>query len=120
MRFTLQLITIAILALVFELLLPWWSIAIAAFLGGIAFNSRHNFLAGFLGVGLLWLFFALMMDLTATAPLAERISKVLFINKPLLLLATSLIGGLIGGFAAMAGGALLGRSKRSNDTRYYK
>lgn len=120
MRFSLQLITIAILALVFELLLPWWSIAIAAFLGGIAFNSRYNFLAGFLAVGLLWLLFALMMDLTATAPLAERVSKILFVNKPVLMLITSLIGGLVGGFAAIAGGALMGKSKRSNDTRYYR
>lgn len=120
MRFSLQLITIAILALVFELVLPWWSIAIAAFIGGISFNTRANFLAGFLAIALLWLLFALMMDVTSAAPLAERVSKILFINKPLLFLATALIGGLVGGFAAMAGGALLGRSKRSNDNRYYR
>jgi len=119
MRFLLQFIGIAILAFVLELLLPWWSIAIAAFVGGIAFNSRANFLAGFLGIGVLWLLYAVMMDATSAAPLAERISKVLFMNKPLLLLAT-LIGGLVGGFAAMAGSALRGTSKRSNDDRYYR
>jgi hypothetical protein len=120
MRFTLQLIAIAILALALEFLLPWWSIAIAAFFGGIAFNTRHNFLAGFLGIALLWLLYSVMMDLIAAAPLAERVSNVLLINKPLLLLATALIGGLVGGFASMAGGALLGKTKRSNDTRYYR
>jgi hypothetical protein len=120
MKFLLQLIVIAILAFALELLLPWWSIAIAAFAGGLAFNSRANFLAGFLGVGLLWLLYALMMDATSAAPLAERISKVLLMNKPLLFVATTLIGGLVGGFAAMAGSALRASSKRSNDDRYYR
>jgi hypothetical protein len=120
MKFLIQLIFTAILAFVLELLLPWWSIALAAFAGGLAFNSRANFLAGFLGIGLLWLLYALMMDATSAAPLADRISKVLFINKPLLLLITTLIGGLVGGFAAMAGSALRGGNKRSNDDRYYR
>lgn len=120
MKFLLQLIIIAALALILEMLLPWWSIAIAAFIGGLTLNTRANFLAGFLGIGLLWLAFALMMDVTSAAPLAERVSKVLFINKPLLMLATMLIGGLVGGFAAMAGGALRGKNKRSNDNRYYR
>lgn len=120
MKFLLQLIVIAILALVLEMLLPWWSIAIAAFAGGLIFNSKANFLGGFLGIGLLWLVYALIMDATSAAPLAERISKILSINKPLLLLITTLIGGLVGGFAAMAGSALRGTSKRSNDDRYYR
>lgn len=120
MKFLLQLIVIAILAFVFELVLPWWSIAIAAFVGGAAFNTRANFLAGFLGIGLLWLVYAIMMDVTSAAPLAERVSKVLPLNKPLLFLFTAVIGGLVGGFAAMAGSALRGSSKRSNDTRYYR
>lgn len=120
MKLLLQLVVIAILAFVLELLLPWWSIAIAAFAGGLVFNSRANFLAGFLGIGVLWLLYALMMDATSAAPLAERVSKILSINKPLLLLITTLIGGLVGGFATMAGGALQGNGKRSNDDRYYR
>lgn len=120
MKFLIQLISIALLAFILELLLPWWSIALAAFAGGLVFNSKVNFVAGFLGIGLLWLGYALLVDATSTAPLTERISQVLFINKPLLFLATALIGGLTGGFAAMAGGALRGGSKRSNDTRYYR
>jgi len=120
MKFLLQLILIIVLAFVFELLMPWWSIAIAAFLGGLALTSRANFLAGFLGIGLLWLLYAWMMDTTSAAPLADRVSKILFINKPLLILITAVIGGLVGGFAAMAGGALRGKTKRSNDPRYYR
>lgn len=120
MKFLLQLVAISILAFVLELMLPWWSIALAGFVGGMAFNSRANFLAGFLGIGILWLVYALLMDATSAAPLADRISKVLLINKALLILVTTLIGGLVGGFAAMAGSALRGASKRSNDDRYYR
>lgn len=120
MKFLLQLIVIAVLAFILELILPWWSIALAAFAGGILLASRANFLAGFLGIGLLWLLYALLMDVSSTAPLTERISKILFINKPLLFLITVIIGGLVGGFGAMAGSALRTSSKRSNDTRYYR
>ncbi len=120
MKFLIQLILIAVLAFILELLLPWWSIAIAAFMGGIAFNTRANFAAGFLGIALLWLLYALMMDFNSAAPLAERVSKVLFISKPVLLLVTGVIGGLVGGFGAMAGGALRGTNKRSTDNRYYR
>ena len=38
------------------------------------------------------------------------------LNKPLLYLVTAVIGGLVGGFAAMAGGALNKKKKRS---KYY-
>ena len=58
MKFLLQLIVIALLGLVFEMLLPWWSIALAAFAGGFILATRANFLAGFLGIGILWLFYA--------------------------------------------------------------
>lgn len=120
MRFLIQLILIAVLAFILELLLPWWSIAIAAFIGGIALNSRLNFLAGFLGIALLWFFYALLIDATGAAPLTERVAKLFSLNSISLMLVTALIGGLVGGFAAMAGGALRTTTRRSNDDRYYR
>lgn len=120
MKFLIQLVLITLLAFILELLLPWWSIAIAAFAGGIALNTRVNFLAGFLGIALLWFFYALLIDTTGAAPLTDRVAKLFFMNSILLTLVTALIGGLVGGFAAMAGGALRTTSKRSNDSRYYR
>jgi hypothetical protein len=120
MKFLLQLILIAILVFVLELLLPWWSIAIAAFIGGIALNSRANFAAGFLAVALVWFLYALMMETTAAAPLTARVASLFSMNSILLMLVTALIGGLVGGFAAMAGSAVRGTNKRSNDNRYYR
>ena len=107
MKFGLQLLAILLLASVLELFLPWWSIAIAAFTCGFFLKSKANFLAGFLGIGLLWFATAWVMDLNAATPLAEKVSQILMINsKWLLLLVTALVGGLVGGLASLTGSLL--------------
>jgi hypothetical protein len=113
MKFFLQVLTILLLALVLELMLPWWTIAIAAFIGGAVFNSRSNFGAGFLAIALLWIVHALIIDTSAAAPLAERVAGIFKLSKPLLFVVTGVIGGLVGGFASMAGSALQRKRKKS-------
>ena len=111
MKFIMQVVVIAVLAYLLELLLPWWSIAIAAFAGGTLLKTRANFLAGFLGIGLLWLIAALLNENDAAAPLTDRVALIFKVSKPVLLFIMSVIGGLAGGFAAMTG-ALLRKEKR--------
>jgi len=106
MKFVIQFIAIALAAFILELFMPWWCIAIAALAGGYALKSKANFLAGLLGISLLWLIKAWMLDAAASAPLTERVAAIFSLSKPLLLLVTALLGGLVGGFAAMSGGAL--------------
>lgn len=106
MKFIIQFIAIALVAFLLELFMPWWCIAIAAAACGYALKSKANFLAGLLGIALLWLLKAWLLDASSAAPLAERVAAIFNLNKPLLMLATALIGGLVGGFAAMAGAAL--------------
>jgi hypothetical protein len=113
MKFLIQLIAISIVAFILELFMPWWCIAIAAFAAGFALKSKVNFLAGFLGIALLWLIKVWILDATASAPLAERVAAIFSLNKPTLMLVTALIGGLVGGFAAMTGAALK-KEKRSD------
>lgn len=115
MRFFIQLLVIAILAFVFELFLPWWSIAFAAAVGGYFLNSKVNFLAGFLAIALLWIAYAFIISSNATAPLADRVAAIFSVTKPLLIGITGIIGGLVGGVAAMAGGAL----KKEKRKGYY-
>jgi hypothetical protein len=112
MRFFIQLLVIALLALVFELFLPWWSIALAAAIGGYFLSSKVNFLAGFLGIAVLWIAYAFLISSNATAPLADRVAAMFSVNKTLLIIITGIIGGLVGGFAAMAGGALKKEKKK--------
>jgi hypothetical protein len=113
MKFLIQLIAIILVAFILELFMPWWCIAIAAFAGGFALKSNANFLAGMLGIALLWLIKAWIIDASASAPLTERVAAIFSLNKPLLMLVTALIGGLVGGFAAMSGAALK-KEKRSD------
>jgi hypothetical protein len=116
MKFFLQLLFIFILGYVLELFFPWWTIAIAAFLGGVIFNTRSNFGAGFLAIALLWTTKALLIDNVAAAPLAGRVATIFSLSKPLLFVVTACIGGLVGGFAAMTGSAL---NKRKKKNSYY-
>lgn len=115
-RFSIQLLVIVILASFLELLLPWWSVAVAAFVGGLIFRSGQNFIAGFLSIALLWLVTAIVIDTSSAAPLAERVARIFTVDKLVLFVITTIIGGLIGGFAATAGSALRKEKRR---IKYY-
>lgn len=116
MRFLFQVLFILIIAFILELFLPWWSIAVAAFAGGMLFNTKANFGAGFLAIAILWTTKALLIDAGAEVPLTERVASIFMISKPILFAVTALIGGLVGGFASMTGAAL---HKRKRTGSYY-
>lgn len=107
MRFAVQVIVILVLGYLMEQFLPWWSVAVAAFAGGALVNTRSNYLAGFLAVGLLWVAKALITDLSSDSDFADRVARIFMLhNQTVLLLVTFVVSGLVGGFAAMTGGAL--------------
>ncbi|HEY0770126.1 MAG TPA: hypothetical protein VGD31_07300 [Sphingobacteriaceae bacterium] len=112
MKFTIQILFIVLLAFILELFLPWWSIAIAAFAGGMIFNTRANFGAGFIAIALLWTIKALIIESNAAATLTDRVASIFMLNKPSLFLVMAVLGGLVGGFAAMTGAALHGKKKK--------
>ncbi len=112
MKFLVQVVFIAILAFFLELFLPWWSIAIAAFIGGLIFNTKANFGAGFMAVALLWMAKAFLLHNASVAPLADRVAQLLFMNAILLIVTTGVIGGLVGGLAGMTGAAVHRKRKR--------
>ncbi len=102
MKFLYQVILTAALAFVLQSFLPWWTMALAAAGVGYYFNTKGlvSFSAGFLGVGLLWLGLAIFIDVTTHSILTEKINRILPLNAFVL---TTLIGGLVGGFAALTG-----------------
>lgn len=114
MRFTIQIIVTLLFGFVLELVLPWWSIAIAAFMAGLFVNSRFSFVAGFLSIALLWAIKALMIENAAAADLSSRVAAIFSIPTPLLFVVTSVIGGIVGGFAATTGTTLRKKKKRRN------
>jgi hypothetical protein len=94
-----QLILIAILGLLAQLILPWWSLAIVAFLVCLwrSQSAGQAFLSGFLGVALVWLGYALIIYMRT----GELLFKVN--NAALPMLATALLGGLVGGLSGLSG-----------------
>ena len=107
MKFLTQLLAILVFGFVLEMFLPWWSIAIAAAIGGYVLKTKANFVAGFLGIALLWTIKGLLIDLQSSTALADQVAGVFMLpHKSLLYLITAVIGGLVGGFAAWTGSHL--------------
>jgi hypothetical protein len=107
MKFIISLILTAILSFAACLYLPWWSIAIVAFIVAIAIPAKplSSFISGFIALFLLWSLLALYISTNNGHLLAHKISVLLLkTDDPfLLIIITGLIGGLVAGFAALTG-----------------
>lgn len=83
----------------------------------------NAFVAGFLGVGLVWSGQAWVLDVANNSAFTEVIIELLqvpLIDEPfLLVLATGLVGGLSGAFAGMSGASLRHVSKKKKQQGYY-
>ena len=107
MKFILSILLIAALSFLAGLVLPWWSIAIVAFLVGLFFPQSigRGFLSGFLGIFILWFILALWIDIKNESILSHKIAQLFPLGGSAIaiIIVTALIGGLVGGFAAMSG-----------------
>ncbi len=112
MKFILNIIFLAILAALLQWLLGyWWLIGVAAFfIGGItgSRSGTRSFFIGFWGIFLLWLGVAFYQAFPNEFALAEKMAALLPLkgNPFAILGATSFIGGLVGGLAALSGNTL--------------
>lgn len=116
MRFLLATLLTALLSFIAGLYLPWWSIAIIAFLVALFMGQfiGRSFLSGFLGIFLLWFIVALWIDIKNEHILSQKIAQLFSLGNSsvLLILITALLGALVGGFAAMSGASVLPRKRR--------
>jgi len=114
MKLFAAIILTALLAFVSGLYMPWWSIAIAAFLTALLVHQRgaKAFLSGFIGIFILWAFLAWWIDMKNEGILSKKLAELFHLGTSslLLILVTALVGALVGGFAAMSGSYL--RSSR--------
>ena len=117
MKFITAIVLSGLLAFISGLFLPWWGIALASLLVALIVHQRAGkaFFAGFLGVLFLWVGLAWWMDMKNNGILSAKIANVLPLggNTLLLIGVTGLVGGLVAGFAAMAG-SYLRASPRKN------
>lgn len=104
-----KILLTAVVAFLFQLVLPWWSVAVAAFLVGAGFNQTglKSFLNGFLGIFALWTLLALGISVFNKMILAERLAVLFTLPHGIVpILITGLIGGIVGGFGALTGNRL--------------
>ena len=110
MKFFISLILTILLSFAACLFLPWWSIAIAAFVVAtlIPQNPGKAFITAFAALFLLWGGLSFWISNNNDHILAHKVSQlILKMDNPILLIfATALIGALVAGFAALAGSYL--------------
>ena len=110
MKFIASLLLTALLSFAACLFLPWWSIAIAAFLVALLIPQKAGkaFITGFAALFLLWGGLSLWMSNANEHILAHKVSVLMIKadNPYLLILATAVIGALVAGFAALTGSYL--------------
>jgi hypothetical protein len=87
--------------------LPWWSFVVTNFLISVVIVQKPSraFIAGALGVGLLWLTLSLLIDIQNNHILSIKVATLLPFKGAYwaLILLTSVIGFLLGGLAALSG-----------------
>jgi hypothetical protein len=112
MKFILNILFLVVLAALLQWLLGyWWLVGVAAFfIGGITGrrSGTRSFFIGFWGIFLLWLGVAFYQAFPNEFALAEKMAVLLRLkgNPFAILGVTALIGGLVGGFAALSGNTL--------------
>ncbi|MGB3780849.1 MAG: hypothetical protein WA960_20970 [Tunicatimonas sp.] len=123
MKFIFKVILTAAVCYVVELFLPWWTVALVSFGVNLVLPTKgfNAFLSGFLGVGLLWLGVAWLIDSQSGGLLTERVAGIFEFTNPVWMIALSGgIGGLVGGLAGLCG-TLFRNLRRSEEVKgsYY-
>ncbi len=108
MKFLIQTSATIVGCFIVQYFLPWWTLAIVAFALGYYFNNKGfiSFIAGFVGVGILWLAMAYYIDSTTLSIISTKVGKLFPLN---IFVLMTLVGGLVGGFAALTGTLVKGK-----------
>tara|TARA_B110000263_G_C15024689_1_gene381160 strand:+ start:188 stop:562 length:375 start_codon:yes stop_codon:yes gene_type:complete len=109
MNFLLRILINGITAYYLVGFLPWWCIVIVPFFLGYSIKENYftHFLSGFIGIGIAWIFLIINTDISNQSIISEKIIQILKIeNVNLLIIYSSIIGGLIGGLASITGYSL--------------
>ncbi|PLK42348.1 hypothetical protein [Emticicia sp. TH156] len=107
-------ILILVISAIAQMFLPWWVIAPIAFIVGMFKTSsgKGAWLAGAAAIATLWIAYAAYLNITHEGLMLDRIGNLFADNLKFLnsipfsvsfFLIMALIGGLVGGFSALAG-----------------
>ena len=106
MKFIAQLILIVLFTFLGQYFLPWWGLFFTAGIVGaiIPIKGFPTFLAGFIAISGLWFGQIYLIDAANESLLSTKVAAIFTLSSPMqLMLISSLIGGICGGFAALTG-----------------
>lgn len=107
MKLILRIFIIGLLTYFLSPYSVWWTgMAVAFIVTFVSPSSSLNaFVAGFLGIGLVWMGFAFVLDTANAAVFSSKVAAIMspFDSSTKLIMLTGAVGGLSGGFAALSG-----------------
>lgn len=122
MKLILKILLIATLTYLGGFILPWWIVILIAFLVCFLLESSgiSSFVSGFLGGGIVWLFYAWYIDTQTQSIMSSRIIQLFpFEDKVMLLILAGLIGAFTGGFGALSGNCFKLLFKKKKAKSFY-
>lgn len=109
MRNLKPILVIALVAGIITWFMPWWMIAVSAFVVSVnhKLKPKDGFISGFFGIAFMWLAVSLWRDIPNEHILSNRMAGLLGLpNGWLFMLVTIIIGGLVGALAGWSGGMM--------------
>ena len=106
MKFIAQIILIVLFTFLVQYFLPWWGLFITAAIVGAIMPVKGfaTFMAGFIAIAGLWFLQIYLIDAANDSLLSTKVAAIFTLSSPMqLMLVSSLIGGICGGFAALTG-----------------
>ena len=110
MKFGVSILLTILVSFVAGLYLPFWSVALVAFLVAIFIYQKPGmaYLAGFVSILLFWGLLAWWIDSQNDSILSKRMATIFPLggSSALLILITAIVGAIIGGLSALSGSFL--------------
>lgn len=122
MKLIIRILLIASMAYLFSFYLPWWIVMIVSgIVSAIIYSSGVSaFIAGFLGVGVVWFGYSFLLDYADESFFSNKIIELFpFENSIMLILISGVIGGLAGGFGALVGHTFRGLFEKKKSKSLY-
>lgn len=121
MKFILLTFFTALVVVIINPILPYWTVMIllAVLAAVVGSKSAGAFFAGGLGMGLAWLGQSVYINTVTGSQLPEKMSELMGVGNEIILFAiTGILGFFLGAFSALAGSLFRKLLKRKPDNIY--
>ncbi len=119
-----QLILVITFSYLAPYIMPWWGVIVGSALATLLIYNKafSSFLAGFIGLGLLWFYLAYTIDAANQSLLSGKVAALFSLGSGFqMVLVTALLGAIIGGFSALTGNYFIAifKKEKINHSPYH-